>query len=372
MSQHSVKFTLIAFAGLVGTALAGGVQPAHAQSTSYIVQQAVNSAVQSVLQNVRDQIQSGQVAPLPGGGTRLQFTAEDAATDNYYDHVFGALGYSGSPMLTKAPPMPAPMPPQWGVWGTGSGNFQSATIGGTTTTTSAGTGIGGMDYTKFGVTTTSDALVIGVNGSGTGLHGSIAGPGFASTENATTPAIGAYMAYINGGFSTDFQFLGAFTHLDTSTTAIGIPTATTMNSDSYSYTGDLNYRFNLENKWWIEPTVGATYGNTYTPGLTTGEIVTVQGGARVGNEITYENGVKLQTTLFGLAYSNVVETGNNVSGTTAAVMGDQGQVWGKGDLKFNFVFSPHFSAYVEGAIYGTSGTFTALGESVSGGLRYVF
>jgi hypothetical protein len=27
-------------------------------------------------------------------------------------------------------------------------------------------------------------------------------------------------------------------------------------------------------------------------------------------------------------------------------------VWGKGSVKFNFIFDPHFSAYVEGYVRG--------------------
>ena len=244
------------------------------------------------------------------------------------------------------------------------GTWQRTTVAGkTTSNSSTGTGVGGADYTKFGLFTGSDALVIGVDGTYSGTS--------AAGANTSSPGGGAFAAYINGGFSADFSFLG----IASSTTG---GAAATPNSDWFSYTGDLNYRFNLPQAWWIEPTVGATYANTFfnAPGAAVGEVVTVQGGARVGTEFVLANGVKVQPTFFGLAYSNVVE--NNITGAVIGpgfaplVTGDKGQVWGKGDAKFNFVFNQHFSAYFEGAIYGTNGNLSALGGSVFGGIRYVF
>jgi hypothetical protein len=298
----------------------------------------------------------------------LRFTNDAVPNQSYYDEAFGALGYNDGPLLTKAAPMPAAAPaPLWGAWATGAGNWQRSTVGGVTTNSTTGSGVGGLDYTKIGVFAARDAWVIGVDGSGSETT--------SAGTRATTPAVGAYTAYINGPFSADFSFLAAFT--DTSATA-GVTTQT--RADAYSYTGDLNYRFDLLNSWWFEPTVGATYGNTFlnVPGAPVGEIVTVQGGARLGNEFDAGNGVKVQSTFFGLAYSNVVESAGGLglpptlTGIASGGGLDKGQVWGKGDAKFNFVFNPHFSAYIEGNIYGTSGTFTALGYGVLGGLRYVF
>jgi len=269
--------------------------------------------------------------------------------------------------------MPAINPPQWGVWGTGSGNWQRSTIAWTTTNSSTATGVGGSDYTRFGILTTSDALVIGVDGTYSNTR--------AAGTDTNSPGGGAYLAYINGGFSGDFSFLA----LSLSTTGGAAPTPS---SDSYSYTGDLQYRYNLPNAWWFEPTVGATYSNTFfnAVGAATGEVLTVQGGARLGTETPLWNGVRVQTTFFGLAYSNVVENtgglpgapnigivnGIPLVGVGTSTSPDRGQVWGKGDAKFNFVFNQHFSSYVEGAIYGTDGNLRVLGGGVFGGLRYVF
>ncbi len=362
----------IAFSILTLFVFCDSVAPASAQSVSYITQQSVNSAVQSVLQNIRDRIQTGQTASPPLAGNQpLQFTGDDARSQQYFANVFGPLAYADASLPnTKGPSLaPAPIPPQWGVWATGSGNWQRSTIAGSTTHSTAGTGIGGIDYTKIGVFSASDAIVIGINGSGTGLHSS-------DGTDATTPAVGAFAAYVNGQFSADFSFLAAFTDLN-----IPVAIAGYSKIDSYSYTGDLNYRFDLTEKSWIEPTVGLTYGNTFfdTADAITGDILTIQGGARVGTEFVLPDGIKVQPTVTGLAYSNVVESEGGISiqlpngESTGAPAGvDKGQVWGKGDAKFNFVFTDSLSAYLEGSVYGTGGTFDSLGESAQGGVRYVF
>jgi hypothetical protein len=373
LSTHSASLAASFTAALVTAASGFAVQPACAQSVSYETLQVVNFAVQSVIQNIRNQIQSNATASAPGRQV-LRFSAEETHDD--YNDIFGPLAYANSPLLTKAMPMPAQALPQWGVWGTGSGTWQRSTTGGVTTNSSTASGVGGVDYTKFGLLTATDALVVGVNGSDTETRTS-------AGTNTISPGIGAFAAYVNGGFSADFSFVGLFS---STSGAAGVPS-----TDSYSYTGDLNYRFDLPQAWWIEPTVGATYANTFfnAAGAAVGQIFTVQGGARVGTEFVLNNGVKVQPTFFGLAYSNVVEnTGGVVNGATpgvpfvpgvpalaggGAMTGpDRGQVWGKGDAKFNFVFNQHFSAYVEGAIYGTSGNFNALAGAVFGGLRYVF
>jgi hypothetical protein len=367
-----------------------GTLPANAQSAAEISRQVVNSAIQSTIQSIRDQIQSNQQNRALSAQPPLRFT--DDPTEQMYDDIFGPLAYAGTgrSMVTKAPPAPvAPPPPQWGIWGTITGDRQTSTVNSLTTnsvTTTANTisGVVGADYTKIGIFTSSDAFVIGVNGSDTGTRVS-------DGTHVHTPGVGSFIAYINGGFSADFSFLAAFSNTDTpgTTVATAIGTVgtpgTVIRTDSFSYTGDLNYRFDLPNQWWIEPTVGVTLANTFfdnMPGAPEGRTVTVQGGGRVGTEFMLGNGVKVQPTFTGLAYSNVEEQNGGFSGFIPGVGGgvgtggssgaDKGQVWGKGDAKFNFIFTQQFSAYVEGTIRGTHGTYDALGGSVALGARYVF
>ena len=46
-----------------------------------------------------------------------------------------------------------------------------------------------------------------------------------------------------------------FTDADTTTAAV----ATSLKATSLSYTHNLNYRFNLPDKWCLEPTIGFSY-----------------------------------------------------------------------------------------------------------------
>jgi hypothetical protein len=150
-----------------------------------------------------------------------------------------------------------------------------------------------------------------------------------------------------------------------------------------------NTSFELGNAWWVEPTVGATYANTFfdTPGAGVGEVFTVQGGGRVGGEFVDATGVKIQPILLGLIYSNVVEKTGGLPGAppagfllppgaglpvTTATGTDKGQIWLKGDAKLNFVFNRYFSGYIEGNVYGTNGNTKALGAGALAGVRWVF
>jgi hypothetical protein len=376
MSKHVLRL----FAISVAAAAATSAGPAHAQSAADITRQVVNSAVQSVIQSIRDQLQSRRT-PAPGTLVTRFTDADLTPNQPVYDDAFGALGFARSPMVTKAAPMPmaAAPPPQWGVWGTGAFNWQRSTISGTSSTAETWSAVGGADYTKIGVLTSSDALVIGVDGSGAWTHTS-------TGVNVTTPSVGAFSAYVNGGFSTDFSFLAAFS--DSSIPGVAGFASTSEKTDSYSYTGDLQYKFELMNAWWVEPTVGATYANTFfnTPGAGVGEVFTVQGGGRFGTEFVDPTGVKIQPIFLGLIYSNVVEKTGGVAGAppvgllpsgvglpvTTATGTDKGQIWLKGDAKLNFVFNQYFSAYVEGIVYGTHGNLNALGAGALVGARWVF
>src|SRR5262245_48361220 len=98
-------------AAMLGTAcltsLAG--TQAHAQGSQIPAVSAANNAVQSAIQSeiqiIRDQIQSRRLAPA--GGRPLGFAGEPFARETHvYDpfEAFGALGYAKSPL--KAPPAP--------------------------------------------------------------------------------------------------------------------------------------------------------------------------------------------------------------------------------------------------------------------------
>ena len=364
----------IALAGLAGIS-ALSIQPANAQSATEINRQVVNEAIQSVIQSIRDQIQR-RVAPGRAGVRPLRFSADGNKTEAYFDDTFGALGYAKMP--TKAPvASPAPSPPalMWGLSVTGSYDHQRTTIENFPTTAANTRAIVGTgDVTKIGIFTSSDALVVGVNGSGSRTT--------ADLTTTNSHGVGAFIAYINGGFSADFEFNAAWASADTSTpassvTILGITTvipATSINTDttSYTYSGNVQYKFDLPNRWWIEPTVGVSVTHTTfdTAGALSGDVTLVQGGVRFGTEVNW-NGILFQPTFTGIAYSNVHESAGGVPVAVIAP-NDEGQVWGRGAVKLNFVFNNNISAFIEGNIRGTNGTVDALGYGGLIGARVTF
>jgi hypothetical protein len=341
-------------------------QSANAQTSSDISRQVINSTVQSILQSVREQIQTQNGAAVPGTAGLMRFTT-DQNSDAIYQEAFGALPYAKEPLLTKAPP-PASPPLIWGFTTTGSVDSQRSSVGGgTSAVANTEAGVGSIDVTKIGIFGPKDALNILLLGSDT----------FTSSGgvNTSTPGFGLATTYINGGLSLDFIFNSGFSHTDASASGLVSASDTT----AYSYSGDFNYRYDYANGWWLEPTVGATYSESYTAGTFGGHVWTVQGGARFGTEFLMANGVKVQPTFTALAYSNIFESGSafeQVGGANAnQVVGgglDQGQLWGKGALKFNFIFSPNFSSYIEGNVRGTNGNLTAVGYGGQMGLRWTW
>jgi hypothetical protein len=368
--SDNIALRMTARTGLIGLSVlsAFSIQPANAQSADEISRQVsrqvVNESIQSVIQSIRDQIQR-RLAPAPAVRP-LRFSADGNPTEAYYDEVFGALGYAKSSMPTKAsvaplaPPPPPPPALMWGISVTGSVDQQRTTIAGLSTTTNTGSVVGTGDVTKIGVFTASDAVVIGVNGSGSRAT--------TSGTEAKTSGVGTFIAYINGGFSTDFEF--NYSSSDSSTTGplISISTET----KAYSYSGNIQYKFDWPNGWWIEPTFGFSVTDTHFDiiGAGSGQTTLVQAGARFGTEVMW-NGIRVQPTFTGLAYSNVSVDPGGVA-VAIPIPTDEGQLWGKGVAKLNFVFNNQFSAFIEGNIRGTNGTADAIGYGGLVGARIVF
>jgi Autotransporter beta-domain len=205
------------------------------------------------------------------------------------------------------------------------------------------------------------------NSYGSGTETRSHAPG--TTTRARTPGVGTFIAYINGGFSTDFAFNATFPRA-TATTVLGNVTVT--DSEAHSYTGNVNYKFDIPNGWWLEPTAGLSYSETFFDGplAVRGETLLVQGGARIGTEVMW-NGVRVQPTFTGLAYSNVLVRVGGIAPVAGAPT-DEGQLWVKGAAKLNFLFTDHFSGWVEGNVRGTSGTVDAIGAGVQVGARMTF
>jgi hypothetical protein len=289
-----------------------------------------------------------------------------------YDPI-EALGYAKGGMVTKAPPAPAPAASSWyfAAWGQGAYDhedrdvrFNGAIISSRTTSM---TGIGGFDMAKIGITSNSDALVIGFMGMDTSTRTDLFPT---SATHSVTPGVGMYVSYINGGFSADYSFLANFTTTDGVET--GVP-FTDRETDSYVSTANVQYRYDMPNNWWYEPTVGITHTRMYqriAPGifLTDGQQWRVQGGVRAGTEWAY-GAVKVQPTLTGLAYTDTQVEMPHPFGTTFIGPTDEHYIWGKGVGKVNVQWTDKFSTYVEGEVRGRADVFGYAGRLAA---RYTF
>ena len=220
----------------------------------------------------------------------------------------------------------------------------------------------------------------------------------------TGPSAGLYATYFNGGFSTDVSLkvdalslnqnfdnwltlfapggsvndgifsLGPNAAVDRQALVVNGGSTHLLNT---TVAGNVNYRFDLQNNMWIEPTAGVQYTNsTYASdaaqlGLADGSLVMIQGGARFGSNF-YWNNVRLTTIVTGLAYDDVLVKGGFIAGAgflgnNLLAQADQGQLRGRGILALNFDFGQGVSSFVQGEVRGGKGLFGAGGRA---GVRY--
>jgi hypothetical protein len=346
-------------AAAVGLALSWVVAaPANSQE---VEQRILANIIQNTLQEIRDPIQSGRViAPAPG---RSRFSAEETEFDNRNpfaaqsaDDPFAALAYTKA--LTKAPP--APPTPVWLYGVNGIVSYDRTTsIGSLATTT---TGVVAADITKIGIFTASDALTFLATGSDSWSHIPT------SFQNSTMPSGSGTLAYLNGGFSTDFTTTASWT--SNSSTLLGI--AAPANSSLISYTGNAQYKFDIGHSWFVEPTAGAIYTDFHTAnfGNSIGGSTEIHGGGRIGGEIM-AGGLKLQPSFSAAAFQIISVSG--AGGVAAAglpnVAAQLNQLGVRGNSKLDFIWTSNFTSYIEGHLSSVAGTHTA---GVSGGVRYTF
>jgi Autotransporter beta-domain len=330
-----------------------------AKADGEVEQRILTNAITNILQDIRDQIQSRKLLPPPMPG-RLRFTAEESDFDNRHpfaaqdpSNPFEALAYTKA--YTKAPPLAAPAP-TWlfGVNAILSGD-RTTSIGSVATTTTA---VGAFDATKIGIFTASDALTFLATGSDSWSRIP------AQFFNSSMPSGSGTVAYTNGGFSTDFTVTSSWI----SNSGIAAPA----NSSLITDTGNVQYKFDLGQSWFIEPTGGVTYTNFYTAnfGTSTGTSTEVHGGGRIGTEVMW-GAIKLQPSITGAAFEIVSVSG--AGGVAAAgapnVAAQLNQLGGRGSAKVDFIWTSKFSTFVEGHISSVAGTQTV---GASGGLRYTF
>ena len=116
---------------------------------------------------------------------------------------------------------------------------------------------------------------------------------------------------------------------------------------NYDVSANIGYKFDLPNKYYIEPTAGIEYvrsdfsGTTaFSPttiALNDGDATRGRIGARVGTEFLV-NGVRIEPSLLGYVYSIFSQTGNALvfSSTGITLPSDVGKVRGEIQAAVNF------------------------------------
>jgi len=212
----------------------------------------------------------------------------------------------------------------------------------------------------------SGALVIGLLGGD--LASNTSAPG-ASTTRMTGPSVGTYAMYVNGPDSIDLTFKTDFLSINQATAGV----ATSLGLTNYTGALDLNRKIDLNSRWWVEPTIGISdthsqWNSAATAvGLTDGDDVRVQAGARFGMSDIW-NWVPVQVIFGAYAYDDVLISGGTVATAIAPLVPtQQGYVFGKGTSKINFDWGHGWSTFAQAEVRGTSGIFGAGGQL---GVRY--
>lgn len=334
--------------------------------------------------------------------------------------------------VAPPPPMPLEVeaPIRFGAWTQAFGDYEkrnASGLGGVLCCTMGGTAPGvqlplnlevrsrtgtvgfqaGADFTTRGLLFADDGLIVGaiigyvtsnVTVNATSLSTDfLLVPNGTSTVNARLSGLttGLYATYFNNGFSTDFLLKADVLRLDeTFTDSLGFsadlvqPNGTTFvafnapanvgagttSLVNTTLAGNFGYRIDLQPNFWVEPTVGAQYTHSSygagaaALGLADGDLVMVQGGARVGTSTWLGDKVAMTTTLAGLAYSDVLVSGGFIPGAAFAASNilaraDEGQVRGRGLAALNFDFGQGVKSFIQGDVRGGKGLIGAGGKA---------
>lgn len=199
----------------------------------------------------------------------------------------------------------------------------------------------GADALIKNVTSANDALLLGALLGYTNSHVDLkASP---TSQNYDGGNLGVYATYLRGNWFTDLMFKTDL--LNVSINGGGINQKADL--INYDVSANIGYKFDLPNKYYIEPTAGIEYVSSNFSGATAfspttialndGDATRGRIGARVGTEFIV-NGVRIEPSLLGYVYSIFNQTGNALvfSGTGITLPTDVGKVRGEIQAAVNF------------------------------------
>ena len=206
------------------------------------------------------------------------------------------------------------------------------------------------------------------------------------------PSVGLYATYFDGPWSDDFLIKNDFLDLNESFSSLQAyqtcgcdPSFTPFNRtnsgtgtaslNEFTVSDNVHYRIPLMANVWAEPTVGVQYtlssysGNAAALGLKDGDLVRLQGGARIGED-TVAGSVPVTVAVTGLVYDDVLVSGDFIQGgafgTSGNILNDQGKVRGEGIFDAKFDLGNGRSIFLQGDVRGGDGLFGGGGK---GGFR---
>src|SRR5262249_16396667 len=173
--------------------------------------------------------------------------------------------------------------------------------------------MGGIDAVWSGLTTASDGLVLGLLGGYTTSRVDLRDS--PTTQVFSGPSAGVYGTYLAGNWFFDLLLKVELLSLE-----ISIPgVSQSANPTNYNVATNIGYRFDLANRYYIEPTAGLEYVRTNfdhataltatTVALNDGDALRARAGARVGTEWTTGN-VRIEPSLLGQVYEIAAATNN--------------------------------------------------------------
>jgi outer membrane autotransporter protein len=233
--------------------------------------------------------------------------------------------------------------------------------------------MGGGDLLMSNLTSANDGLIIG--GFGGFLASSISVNG--GRHDLSGGTVGVYSTYFNGGFFLDATAKVDF--LDFTTNVIGLPASADV--QNFSVLGNIGYKFDFANRWYLEPTVGVEYVSTDFSNqnilpttfafLQDSHLLRGRAGVRFGTEWMAGN-IRIEPSLLALAYYYFEATGATISlggaGGSIVLPTDEGKVRGELQASVNFFdLSSGWSGFIRGDVRFADDIFGGGGKV---GVRY--
>jgi outer membrane autotransporter protein len=295
----------------------------------------------------------------------------------------------------KAPPVapvaaPAPVAARVATWGRIYGDFEnrdnnvaSFTFAGQLFTRDlsyqqrGGGLLAGADVVLSNLTSAADGLIFGPFGGYTTARVNFNNAGV--TQNFTGGTVGAKATYVNGGFFTDAIVKVDLLSLDINAVALSQQSDLT----NLSVLGNIGYKFDLSQGFYVEPTAGFEYVQTNfsdSPVLTAttiplldGHVTRLRAGARFGTEWVTNN-IRIEPSVLPLVY--YIANASGLETFTAGGPGvitfpsDEGKVFGEVQASVNFFdLNSGLSGFVRADLRFGEDLFGGSGKA---GIRYTW